>query len=177
LQAITEPILGIICAPFVFNGHSINIGASIRIALIDSYVEDASDILRYADMALYRAKNDGSNRACIYDAAMDADLSNRKLLEGALRQAIRNQELRVVYQSSIQAARSWSASRRWRAGFIPFRAKYRQGVSSRLRVAGVHSMQVYRFSKPVAAAEIDARLASPEAYRVTSPDQEIALAG
>jgi predicted signal transduction protein with EAL and GGDEF domain len=49
-------------------------------------------------MALYRAKNDGSNRACIYDAAMDADLSNRKLLEGTLRQAIRNQELRVVYQ-------------------------------------------------------------------------------
>jgi hypothetical protein len=38
-------------------------------------------------------------------------------------------------------------------------------------------MQVYRFSKPVAAAEIDARLVSPEAYRVTSPDQEIALAG
>ena len=57
----------------VFNGHSINIGASIGIALIDSYVEDASDILRYAHMALYRAKNDGSNRACIYDAAMDAN--------------------------------------------------------------------------------------------------------
>ena len=41
--------------------------------------------MRYADMALYRAKNEGRNRACIYDAAMDADLSNRKLLEHDLR--------------------------------------------------------------------------------------------
>ena len=46
-----------------------------------------------------------------------------------------------------------------------------------LRVTGVHSMQGYRFGKLVAAVEIDARLPSPEAYRVTSPDQEIALAG
>src|SRR5262249_15386249 len=52
-------------------------------------------------MALYRAKSEGRNRACIYDAAMDADLSNRKLLEGALRQAIRNQELHVVYQPIV----------------------------------------------------------------------------
>src|SRR5439155_19558052 len=36
-----------------------------------------------------------------YDAAMDADLSNRTLLESALRQAIKNQELHVVYQPSV----------------------------------------------------------------------------
>jgi diguanylate cyclase len=101
LQAIAERILGAICAPFVVSGHALNIGASIGIAIIDSSTEDARDILRYADMALYRAKNEGRNRACIYDAAMDADLSNRKLLEGALRQAIKNQELHVVYQPIV----------------------------------------------------------------------------
>ena len=45
-----------------------------------------------------------------------------------------------------------------------------------LRAAGVHSMQGYRFGRPVSAAEIDDRLAAPEAYRVASPDQEIAVA-
>ena len=39
-----------------------------------------------------------------------------------------------------------------------------------LRAAGVHSMQGYRFGRPVTAAEIDHRLAAPEAYQVTSPD-------
>jgi len=101
LQATAERILGAICAPFIVSGHALNIGASIGIAIIDSSTEDARDILRYADMALYRAKNEGRNRACIYDAAMDADLSNRKLLEGALRQAIKNQELNVVYQPIV----------------------------------------------------------------------------
>jgi diguanylate cyclase len=99
LQAVAERILAAICAPFVVSGHGINIGASIGIA--DSCTRDARDILRYADMALYRAKNEGRNRACIYDAAMDADLSNRKLLEGALRQAIKNRELHVVYQPIV----------------------------------------------------------------------------
>jgi diguanylate cyclase len=101
LQAIAERILEAICAPFIVSGHALNIGASIGIAIIDSSTEDARDILRYADMALYRAKNEGRNRACIYDAAMDADLSNRKLLEGALRQAIKNRELHVVYQPIV----------------------------------------------------------------------------
>jgi len=101
LQAIADRILTAICAPFIVSGHGINIGASIGIAVIDSCIQDARDILRYADMALYRAKNEGRNRACIYDAAMDADLSNRKLLESALRQAIKNDELHVVYQPIV----------------------------------------------------------------------------
>jgi predicted signal transduction protein with EAL and GGDEF domain len=98
LQAIAERILAAICTPFSISGHGINIGASIGIAVIDTCTQDARDILRYADMALYRAKNEGRNRACIHDAAMDADLSNRKLLESALRQAIKNQKLHIVYQ-------------------------------------------------------------------------------
>jgi EAL domain-containing protein (putative c-di-GMP-specific phosphodiesterase class I) len=57
--------------------------------------------MRYADMALYRAKNEGRNRACIYDAAMDADLSNRKLLEGDLREAIETDQLRLLYQPIV----------------------------------------------------------------------------
>jgi diguanylate cyclase len=104
LQAIAGRIISAVCAPYSINGHNIIIGASIGIAAIDRRARDAADILRYADMALYRAKNEGRNRACIYDAAMDADLSNRKLLEGDLHHAIQNDGLRAAYQPIVNAA-------------------------------------------------------------------------
>jgi len=103
LQAISMRIITAVCAPYSINGHNIMIGASIGIAVIDNRARDAADILRYADMALYRAKNEGRNRACIYDAAMDADLSNRKLLEGDLLRAIQNDSLVAVYQPIVNA--------------------------------------------------------------------------
>ena len=45
-----------------------------------------------------------------------------------------------------------------------------------LRAAGVHSMQGFRFAKPGTASQLSERLASPEDYRVRSPDEEVALA-
>ena len=104
LQAIAGRIISAVCAPYQISGHNIIIGASIGIAAIDRRARDATDILRYADMALYRAKNEGRNRACIYDAAMDADLSNRKLLEGDLLYAIKNDGLAAAYQPIMNAS-------------------------------------------------------------------------
>jgi diguanylate cyclase (GGDEF)-like protein len=104
LQAIAGRIISAVSAPYAISGHNIIIGSSIGIAVIDRRAGDAADILRYADMALYRAKNEGRNRACIYDAAMDADLSQRKLLEGDLMQAIRNEGLHAAYQPIVNAS-------------------------------------------------------------------------
>ena len=101
MMAVAQRIIAAICAPYAINRQNIVIGASIGIAVIDRNSGGAADILRYADMALYRAKNEGRNRACIYDAAMDADLSNRKLLEGDLREAIENNQLRLLYQPIV----------------------------------------------------------------------------
>lgn len=105
LQRIADRIIAALCAPYCINGHNILIGASIGIAVIDARsATGAADIMRYADMALYRAKNEGRNRACIYDAAMNADLSNRKSLEHDLRQAIDNNGLRLLYQPIVNAS-------------------------------------------------------------------------
>ena len=104
LQTIASRIISAVCAPYSINTHNIIIGASIGIAVIENRARDAADILRYADMALYRAKNEGRNRACIYDAAMDADLSNRKLLEGDLLRAIQNDGLVAVYQPIVNSS-------------------------------------------------------------------------
>jgi len=101
MLAVAQRIIAAICAPYSINGQNIIIGASVGIAVIDKTCGAAADIMRYADIALYRAKNEGRNRACIYDAAMDADLSSRKLLEGDLREAIENNGLRLLYQPIV----------------------------------------------------------------------------
>jgi diguanylate cyclase (GGDEF)-like protein len=105
LQTTANRIISALCAPYSISGHNIVIGASIGIAIIDRRSEGAAaDIMRYADMALYRAKNEGRNRACIYDAAMDADLSNRKLLEHDLRLAIEEDRLTLQYQPIVNSS-------------------------------------------------------------------------
>ena len=101
MMAMAQRMIAAICAPYSIGGQNIVIGASIGIAVIDGNCGGAADIMRYADMALYRAKNEGRNRACLYDAAMDADLSSPKLLEADLREAIENDGLRVLYQPIV----------------------------------------------------------------------------
>jgi diguanylate cyclase (GGDEF)-like protein len=101
MEAMAQRIIAALCAPYAINRQNIVIGASIGIAVIDEKCGAAADIMRYADMALYRAKSEGRNRACIYDAAMDAELSNRKLLEGDLREAIETDSLQVHYQPIV----------------------------------------------------------------------------
>src|SRR5690606_24785473 len=79
--ALAQRLIAKICAPYSIDNQTIVIGASIGIAMIDRHCAGAADIMRFADMALYRAKNEGRNRACIYDMVMDADLTKRKVLE------------------------------------------------------------------------------------------------
>ena len=101
IEAMAQRIIAALCAPYSISKQNIIIGASIGIAVIDRNCGAAADIMRYADIALYRAKSEGRNRACIYDAAMDAELSNRKLLEADLREAIENDQLELNYQPIV----------------------------------------------------------------------------
>jgi diguanylate cyclase (GGDEF)-like protein len=104
LQRFAERLIAVLRAPYSISGHSLLIGASIGIAVIDSQTADAADVMRRADVALYRAKNEGRSRACIYDADMDADLRERKQLENDLRTAIADDKLSVAYQPIMNAS-------------------------------------------------------------------------
>ncbi|HZW72951.1 MAG TPA: diguanylate cyclase, partial [Caldimonas sp.] len=103
-HAIAMRIINTLCSPYTINGHTMVIGVSIGIAVIHDKVGSASDVMRYADMALYRAKSEGRNRACIYDAVMDADQLDRKQLETDLRSAIDDRQIEIAYQPIVDTA-------------------------------------------------------------------------
>ena len=104
LERFADRLIAVLRAPYSISGHTLVIGASIGIAVIDRNAGDAADIMRRADVALYRAKNEGRSRACIYDADMDADLRERKQLENDLRAAIAEDGLSVAYQPIMNAS-------------------------------------------------------------------------
>ena len=100
LHAFAGRLIATLCAPYIIDDRTIVIGASIGIALIDGQMQPA-EIMRHADLAMYRAKSEGRNRACVYDAAMSADLLRRKQLEHDLREAIERGDIDVAFQPIV----------------------------------------------------------------------------
>jgi diguanylate cyclase len=107
LDALGTRIIDALRVPYSILGHTLVTGASIGMALVEPRSGEAADILRCVDVALYRAKNDGRNRACIYDAAMDADLRERKQLERDLRRAIERGGLALAFQPIVNPSGEW----------------------------------------------------------------------
>src|SRR5205814_4930746 len=101
LQKLGERIVDGLRAPYAIMGHTIVVGASIGITSLDHRSKEVADVMRRADVALYRAKNDGRNRACIYDANMDADLRERKQMERDLHDAIEYNDLQLAFQPLV----------------------------------------------------------------------------
>ena len=87
-------------APYFIDGHEIVIGASIGIALIREG-RTPSQILQFADLALYRAKAVGRGTYQFFAPEMDEQLQARRRLELDLRKAISNDELMLAYQPIV----------------------------------------------------------------------------
>jgi diguanylate cyclase (GGDEF)-like protein/PAS domain S-box-containing protein len=100
---IAERVLQSLKAPFELDGRELFVGASIGIALAtaDSKPEE---VMRDADVAMYRAKADGKGRHAVFDAAMHEQVMRRLDIEGELRAAIEERRLEVVYQPIVQSA-------------------------------------------------------------------------
>jgi diguanylate cyclase (GGDEF)-like protein len=103
--------------PFVLDKNSAFATASIGIALSSSGYDRADDILRDADIAMYRAKENGKARYEVFDHGMHARAVSRLQLESDLRQAIEQKEFCVYYQPivSLQTGRlaGFEALVRW----------------------------------------------------------------
>jgi diguanylate cyclase (GGDEF)-like protein/PAS domain S-box-containing protein len=87
--------------PFSIHGQRAIVGASIGIAMAGVHGDNPIEVLKNADIALYRAKADGKERAEIFDPTMVEKLRRRRDVELALRTAIADNELSLVYQPII----------------------------------------------------------------------------
>jgi diguanylate cyclase (GGDEF)-like protein/PAS domain S-box-containing protein len=92
-----------ISQPYQIDGHAVNIGASIGIALGPQDGTEADKLIGKADVALYRAKADGRNRHYFFRPGMDTVLRRRRVLEQELSAAIEHEDLTINYQPVVTA--------------------------------------------------------------------------
>lgn len=78
--------------------------ASIGVATHDPEDCNAEDLLRFADMAMYQAKQEGRNQSRAFSAALQENANTRSKIKFDLLSAIQNEELRVFYQAQIRAS-------------------------------------------------------------------------
>ena len=104
VEAIAQRILNALQTPLFIDGNEIVVTSSVGIALYP--VEDCSldELLKHADMAMYRAKEMGRNVFHVYSDAMQANAALRLQLETRLRHALERKEYRLHFQPKCSLA-------------------------------------------------------------------------
>jgi len=102
LQLLASKILAAVGEPMQLQGHEVTVTASIGIAVFPDDGNDVSTLLANADMAMYRAKALGHNRATEYSADLGESVVERFEIEKGLREGLRNNEFHLYYQPKIE---------------------------------------------------------------------------
>ena len=95
-------IIDALVEPFDVHGNQVVIGTSIGIAMAPADGNDPDQLLRNADMALYRAKADGRGTYHFFQAEMDAQMQERRKLELDLRKALLADQFELYYQPLVE---------------------------------------------------------------------------
>lgn len=99
--ALAELLVARISEPVLINGSEVAVGASVGIAMATSPGPSVEDLLRCADLAMYRAKSAGRGTWRLYDAGMDEAAQAHRKLELELRHALSMGHFRVYFQPIV----------------------------------------------------------------------------
>ena len=117
-ENFTQRLIKAVSQPYQIHGHKIIIGATVGIAFAPTDASDPDQLLKCADMALYRAKSMGRGTHAFFEAEMAGRLKVRRSLELDLRRALAENQLELYYQPIIDLATetivSCEALMRWR---------------------------------------------------------------
>ncbi|GJF33220.1 membrane associated phosphodiesterase [Kitasatospora sp. NE20-6] len=126
VQDLAERVRAALSEPYWIGGTELGVAASIGIAIAPhDHVPGAGpkaatdELMRNADLAMYRAKSEGKGRVVLYQAGMRADLERRADLEGRLRTAVREGGFTLLHQPVVDLATGQvvgvDAQARWRS--------------------------------------------------------------
>ncbi len=161
---MADKLLGIIAEPFEIDGQTVEVGTSIGVLpLEEDKYDNADDVLRDVDIALYRAKHFQQSYWVIFDDKLDATARRLRTLHGELKGAVKSGELQIYYQPivdvSIGKVIGFEALSRWQrsngewvspADFIPLAE--RTGLISDITIWALRTVakQLEQWQKTIA---------------------------
>ena len=101
VEMVARRIALSIAEPFELNGHHIDIGASVGVALSPDHGETIEQLMRAADLAMYQAKARGGGQHCLFTADLAAESQRRKDVEQALTDIVARGQLRLALQPQM----------------------------------------------------------------------------
>jgi diguanylate cyclase (GGDEF)-like protein len=124
--SLAARLIDAINKPYPIDGHQIAVASSVGIAIAPDDGKDSETLMKNADLALYRAKNDGCGVFRLFEPEMDAKMQARRKLELDLRQALAFNEFEPYYQPLVnvetQELTGFETLLRWRhpeRGLVP----------------------------------------------------------
>lgn len=106
LDKLTQRIVERLSQPIQLSHSEVEIGASIGIAHYPQDAENLSDLLKYADLAMYRAKHSGRNQVVYYHPQMIRQIQYRRDMQSGIRKALKEDLLRLDFQPTFDAKNS-----------------------------------------------------------------------
>ena len=101
IELVARRIVLGISEPFELNAHSIDIGASVGVALAPEHGTSIESLMRAADIAMYRAKACGGGQHCLFSMALASEHQERVETEKALAEAVLRDEFELAYQPQM----------------------------------------------------------------------------
>ena len=101
---VAEHVLASLSAPFIVSGQTLRVTGSVGLAICPRDACDVENLIKYADTALYLAKEQGRNTFRFFSPDLDAKVRARMHLENDLRQAVDRNEFVLHYQPQIELA-------------------------------------------------------------------------
>lgn len=98
---VATKLLSTLAQPIDLAGHSISTTVSIGVSIYPDDGADTEELLKHADIAMYKAKEAGKNNYQFYTKGMNATAVNYLLLENDLRRAVEQQQLALYYQPQV----------------------------------------------------------------------------
>jgi diguanylate cyclase (GGDEF)-like protein/PAS domain S-box-containing protein len=108
-EALARRLIGELGRAYLLEGHEVSSGTSIGISTYPKDAKNSVELLKKADLALYRAKSHGRGTFQIYTSELSSESASKKDREDALRDALKNHQFELYYQPQIDL-NNWRVS-------------------------------------------------------------------